>query len=141
MDNFRRVLFDGFGAQLAEAFKPCALYYDCMDYVEYVTHDTTSVADRIDEFLTVLWNGSRDEIIGFRVKGFKFLFNTKLKSLYNLTDNDFIPLISVLQAVVEQVGDDLLRDDKRHKAYKKAIRLARESNVDLYDVPFAARAA
>lgn len=135
MDNFSNALSNAFDAAIAEEFTPGALYYDCMDYVEYVANNGVSIADRIDGYLTLLWDASGDDLYGFRIKGFQHLFNTRLKDLYNFNDKDFLPMISVIEAIVEQLGHELIRDNQRHQAYRRAYRLAAQSGAKVYEVP------
>ncbi len=137
MDKFAQGLAEAFHAQLQDSFVPCALYFDCMDYVEYIANDSTYIADRIDKHLTVLLDSTQNDVVGFRIKGFKALFNKHLKPLYDLTDKDFLPIIAVVTALIEELGDELLHGDaKRHRAYKKVLRLANDSKAALSDVPF-----
>ena len=70
MDKFSTLLSRAFDASLAENFDKQASYYRTMDFLEYVSEDTTVVADRIDDFLTVLWAADDRRLVGFRLKGF-----------------------------------------------------------------------
>ena len=115
-----------------------ATYYRDMDYVEYIVADQLSRSERIDEHLTLLWD-RHDDILGFRIKGFRHLFESRLRATYQLTEAHFVFLARVLEAVVEVLGHKILADDSvRAKAYRRAFRLAVNDNVRLYDLPMAA---
>lgn len=141
MDNLSIILNRAFGAELSAEFKAGAFYYDCADFVEYIAEDDITVAERIDEYLTLLWDSSRLDVIGFRIKGFKHLFNTHLKPLYDLSDRDFLPMITVVQAVIQRIGEELTSQDNRKRAYKKVIKLTKDSNIQICSFPDFSEAA
>ena len=126
---------------IAQEFAPFvrgATYYRDMDYVEYVTADQLSRSERIDEHLTLLWD-KHDDLLGFRIKGFRHLFESRLKTAFRLAETDFVFLVSVLEAVVTVLGDEMLiADSPRARAYGRAYRLAANDNVRVYDLPIAA---
>jgi len=120
-------------------FTSGATYYTDMDYVEYIVADQLARSERIDEYLTLLWNRHDDQILGFRIKGFRHLFETRLKATFQLTEAHFVFLVSILEAVVGVLGHELLADDDaRASAYRRAFRLAENDNARLYDLPIAA---
>jgi len=57
-----------------EEFQPCARYYGAMDILLYLETDLPYRADRVDPFLTLLWHPGKEEAIGVKLKGFRFLF-------------------------------------------------------------------
>lgn len=128
-----------FDAELSADFQPHACYYESMDLVEYITVDCITISDRIDTFLTLIFDKSGEEPVGFKLKGFKYIFNEYLKAQYQLQDESFLPLISILQGVVQQVGDDIFNPptggNDRERAYRSAFKLVRGNNVMLSGIP------
>jgi len=43
-----------------------AVYFSSMDYLDYVREDCVKIYDRVDRFLTVIWNEEGD-MIGFKL--------------------------------------------------------------------------
>lgn len=136
MDKFSTVLSQQFDVSLAENFHKQALYYGPMDFLEYVSEDTTTVADRIDGFLTVLLSADDQKLVGFRLKGFKWAFNTHIQPNYKLQDEDFDPIKFALQRFFTDVGNTITADNgpsnpERDAAYKEAMQLAKRDQVSL----------
>ncbi len=127
-----------YNATLAKDYYPHASYYEAMDFVEYITCDATTVSDRIDEFLTLIWDANFDEVVGFRLKGFKFIFNEYLKPTLQLRDSHFVSLVSALEAVARTIGNALFEEENRERAYRKAMKLAERNEARLTDLPLAA---
>lgn len=134
------VIEEQFGVKLGN-FAPCASYYEDMDYVEYVSSPSLTVAERIDPFLTILWDKNQDKVIGFKVKGFRNLFETKLKALYDLKNEEFVELTSALEILYTDLGIQMIAElnkeqqEQTKKAYRLAMSLAANDNVMLYEVP------
>ncbi len=134
------IIEDQFGVKLGR-FTPCASYYEDMDYVEYISSPTIAVAQRIDSHLTILLDKNQENVIGFKVKGFRYLFETKLKSLYDLKNEEFVGLTSALEILYTDIGNEMLREGNEIQqketewAYRQAMILAKNDNVNLYDVP------
>lgn len=126
-------------AERCGPYKPVALYFLESDCVEYVKEDTFSVHERIDGFLTLIFDESKINLIGFKLKGFKCVFD-KVKPLYELNDMQFIDLVPVIELVFTQLGNQIFSvdDEERKRAYKAAIKLAANDNVRLYSIPMAA---
>jgi hypothetical protein len=120
-------------------YKPVALYFLESDCVEYVKEDAFSVHERIDSFLTLIFDESKINLVGFKLKGFKHVFD-KVKPLFELEDMQFIHLVRVIERALTDIGNMVFSvgDDERKRAYKAAIKLASNDNVRLYDVPLAA---
>ena len=124
---------------LTADFKPIAAYFEDSDCVEYVNEDTVCVYERIDEFLTLIWDETKFRLIGFKLKGFRHLFETHLKAHLQLNQSDFILLVQAIEAVCQEVGDELLSSDQRRKdAYIAVRKLAVNERVELWDLPAAA---
>jgi hypothetical protein len=113
-------------------YQPVAVYFAESDCVEYVKEDTFCVYDRVDNFLTLIYDGTRAQLIGFKLKGFKSVFDTHLKSLYKLNDEQFVYLVSAIEAVCTTLGDKLFTDTRVEMAYKAARQLAANDDVQLF---------
>lgn len=116
---------------LNEPYRPCAVYFDDSDCIEYVKEDGFAVYERVDDFLTLIFDKTKIRLIGFKLKGFKCVFNEQLKPLYELNDQNFVEIVSVIEAVCSKVGDCLFADDYRSRAYKAAHKMAIDDNVKL----------
>jgi hypothetical protein len=111
---------------LTTPYTPVAVFYEEADLVEYVSADIPAVAKRVDALLTLLVNmRDRNEVIGFRLKGFK---NYYLRNLVGL--DDFVTLVTILEQEMTKIGDEAF---DRREAYKKARAVA--GNVVLKDLP------
>lgn len=113
---------------LTTPYAPIAVYYEDADMVEYVRRDVPAVAKRVDALLTLLVGmRDREDVIGFRLKGFK---NYYLRNLAGL--DDFVALVTILEQEITKIGDATF---DRREAYKKARELAVAGNVVLKDLP------
>lgn len=136
MNSMSKLLQEQFGATLADNFVKRATYYSVMDSLEYVCKDTTTVADRVDGFLTVLLDAYTLEVIGFKLKGFGFVFNKYVKELMKLRDGDFNPIIEALECAFTQVGDDMFKhvdteNDRRVQAYRATLDMIKREELEL----------
>lgn len=136
MDSLKTLLHEQFGAVLAEDLERRASYYREMDFLEYVAKDTTTVSQRIDNCLTLLLDADSRETIGFRFKGFGYVFNTVIRPLVKLREEDFDPLITAMEFVFTTLGNDCLPglrpdEERRLLAYKKAREIAKRDQVKL----------
>lgn len=136
MNKLSNVLHEVFGANLADEFVKRASYNESMDFLEYIACDCIAVSERVDGFLTVMWNYEHTEIIGFKLKGFKYLFNTHIKDLAQLKDSDFNPIMDMLEIVFTMIGNEIISDtampkDERLKAYKATRELIKKDAVKL----------
>lgn len=144
MDKFSSLLLQHFDAGLPENFDKKASYYRAMDFLEYVSEDTTVVAERVDGFLTVLLAADDRRLVGFRLKGFGFAFRTHIQPVLKLKPQHFDPIIHVLTRYFTDVGNSITTDDirdtsQREAAYKEALDLAERDQVSLPpDLPLAA---
>ena len=122
-------------AWLTAEFIPSAAYYSDNDCVEYVNEDTACVYERIDEFLTLIRDETGYNLIGFKMKGFRYIYETHLKSRVVLDHSSFVRMAQVIEAVCQQIGDDLWVDDRRGNAYKAAKKIAEKDRVELWELP------
>jgi len=122
---------------LHEPFAANAAYFVDSDCVEYVNEDTISVYKRIDGFLTLIYDETQIRVIGFKLKGFRYFFE-KMKAHLGLNNNSFIKVAALIEEICRDIGDELLTDDARQRAYQAARKIAEKEAVELYDLPQAA---
>ena len=120
-------------ADLTTPYRPCAIYLEDADSVEYVRRDVPCVYRRVDGFLTLALDLRTHELLGFRLKGFKNFFLKKLQPKYKLLDDDFIPLVSVIEDAVQLIGDEFTRDPERRTAYRQARQMAHDDSVAIHE--------
>lgn len=130
MEKLNSFLKSRFDAPLGGAFDKKAYFEPLMDYVEYVTEDSVTVSRRIDEYLTLIYRANSEEVVGFRLKGFKYIFK-KFKPVLDLREEHFVLLARVIELVVTELGDQILRSDYAKQSYRKAIFLADADDVKL----------
>lgn len=111
---------------LTVEYSPAAIYLDDADSVEYVRRDVSSVYRRVDGFLTLVLDMKTKELNGFRLKGFRNFFLKHLKPRYQLIDDDFISLVSVIEEAVQVMGAKIVSDPQRKDAYRQARKMAFE---------------
>jgi len=116
---------------LHSVYRPVALYLDDADSVEYVRRDIACVYKRIDGFLTLALDLRTRELTGFRLKGFKNFFLKHLQPKYKLLDDDFMPMVSVIEEAVKVMGDELVNHPERKAAYREVKRMAHEERVSM----------
>lgn len=113
---------------LTTPYSAVAIYYEGADMVEYVRRDAPSVCVRVDELLTLVVDmRNRDDLIGFRLKGFR---NYYLRNLSGL--DDFVSLVGVLEREITEVGNTTF---DRRDAYQRARTIAISDSVVLKDLP------
>ena len=125
---------------LSTPYKAVAIYYDAADTVEYMRRDVPCVYRRIDGFLTLGLEMGTKELVGFRLKGFKNLYLKYLKETLDRLDVDFIALVSVIERVVEIIGNDVFAEPERKEAYRMVREVARTDAVEMnkHELPLAA---
>ena len=136
MDKFSSLLLQHFDASLPENFHKKASYYRRMDFLEYLSVDTTVVAERVDEFLTVLLDADDRHLVGFRLKGFGYTFKTHIQPAMKLQPQHFDPIIYALTRFFTDVGNAVTADDNkksehREQAYKQVVQLTQRDQVAL----------
>ena len=119
-------------------YRPCAAYFLKSDCAEYVTEDCFAIYDRVDPFLTLIFDETKLRLIGFKLKGFKHIFERHLKPLYRFNDMQFVQLATAIEAVITEIGDKMFEGDSvRVSKYKAALKLAANDNVRLSSFAFA----
>jgi hypothetical protein len=120
--------------QFRERYEAVAAYYLESDCVEYVKSDSIAIYDRTDEFLTLIFDETNSKnLIGFKLKGFKNIFEQRLKHISQLRNIQFVDLVSAIETIFTDVGGKIMAeyDERREKAYKAAWELASNDNVRL----------
>jgi hypothetical protein len=74
----------------------------------------------------------RDELIGFKLKGFKNYYIKHLSGLH-----DFVTVVTILENEISRIANEAFddRDAEREKAYRKARAIAERYNVQIKDLP------
>jgi hypothetical protein len=111
---------------------PVATYFHKSDCVEYLNEDTVAIHRRIDEFLTLIFDETRINLIGFKLKGFRCIYEKHLAPLQILRGVNFVELVPALEYICTVIGDAALEDPKKRHAYVAAMKLAKD--VRLYDL-------
>ncbi|HZG31024.1 MAG TPA: hypothetical protein VE079_21445 [Ensifer sp.] len=114
------------------SYKPSAIYFQESDCLEYVRHDVPNLYRRIDEFLTLILSMEDREPIGFSLKGFRNFYIRKYAE--KLQGPEFRNLVRLIEEIVGELGDDIFDDNKRI-AYRQAIEIAKDDEVQLNDLP------
>ena len=122
-------------------YTPCATYFHDSDCVEYVKYDAFTVYDRVDEFLTLIYDKTGKQLVGFKLKGFKNIFTQQLQPIFSLNDGQFLKLVSAIEAVCLVIGEKISNDDDRKRSYQAAASLAANDNVELRGTSIADLAA
>ncbi len=94
-------------------FEPCASYSAPMDCIVYLREDVSYRADRVDQFLTILWHPADDRVVGVKLKGIRFLFDS-LRSIVrtvagkDLSEDTFVPLLGAIElALTMRLGSPM----------------------------------
>ena len=113
------------------AYDPCATYFHESDCVEYVKSDSMLIYSRVDQFLTLIFDGTGKQLFGFKLKGFKNIFTHQLEKKFRLQDHQFLSLVPALEAICQVIGDQMNDDDDRKRSYADAMDLAKKDKVEL----------
>ena len=114
-----------------DRYEPVAVYYHDSDCVEYVREDAFVIYDRVDEFLTLIHDRTGHQLLGFKLKGFKYIFMEKLEPIYRLNESQFLTLVSAIEAICSIVGGNLFEDERRAAAYQAARKMAQDYRAEL----------
>lgn len=110
-------------------FETCAFYLSSMDYLEFITVDKTTVDRRVDEFLTLIFDASLENLVGFKLKGLKYHFNKQVKDILQQEANsDFVLLVLILETIMESIGPEFCNGINKN-AYEDAKRFASNSKA------------
>jgi hypothetical protein len=84
-------------------YERAAIYSSEGDCIEYVRIDAFAMYERVDSRLTLIYDDAGDTLIGFKIKGFRNAFE-RLKTALDLSDGQFVPLMSAIEAIYTDVG-------------------------------------
>jgi hypothetical protein len=119
-----------------------------MDILVYLEEDVPYRADRVDQFLTLLWHPYRDEAVGVKLKGFRFLFQRVQDFVESagakLDDSTFVPMVAALEvALTAGLGAVITTDAERarfaelQEKYEKARALIKRATFDTRELAAA----
>jgi len=133
MKEFSDVLKANFDADFSEQFQKRACYYPKVDFIEYLSVDAITVSERIDTFLTLIWDDNHVELVGFRLKGFRYVYDEVLKPLKNIKEDAFDLIMEAVEHIYTQIGNDAFQspkdDEKKTDAYKNVIAFIKKEEV------------
>lgn len=112
-------------------YKACAFYAPSMDFIEFMMVDDIAVERRIDEYLTLIYDLERINVIGFKLKGLKHFYDeVLLPQISNLDEDDFLPLMKIFNEMVAQRGLEICKNINE-EAYDKVKRMMNENNIQM----------
>jgi len=120
---------------MARPFEPTAYFDSEMDQLVYLTSNASYRAERVDAYLTILWDARELRIIGIKLKGFRSLFDD-LKAAGLVEESHFFPLCKAIILLMQRVvasanpANDDLPYKQRAKWYKKAEEFVGDYLVD-----------
>ncbi|WP_145609242.1 hypothetical protein [Nitrospirillum amazonense] len=124
-------LFARLYASAAE-FAPTAYFDHEMDQLIYVRTSDSYRADRVDEWLTLLWQADDMKLVGVKIKGFRSLFD-KAMAAGLVEEKHFIPLCKTLSLILEasiNPQDESPDMHYRKKVYRQAEAIVGDYRVD-----------
>ena len=135
MDTFLEKLGPEMAAAEGEPFHPVARYYPPMDFLLYLKEDCSYRADRVDQFLTLLWHPHKEELVGIKLKGLRVVYN---RSRDRLAANGVTswPIFALLSEILLTVLAEPLiaalepqRRDRLLEKYRMAVQFAANENA------------
>jgi len=132
-------------------FTPGAMYYPPMDCIIYLREDTSYRADRVDQFMTILWHPHDDRAVGVKIKGGRYLFERVRAILaplgHKLGDDQFLPLMSALQLAMTVHGGEAVttkaetirikQQKRRTELYRQALEVVGDATIDTRQLALA----
>lgn len=122
------------GIKSTDSYRPCAIYYEQSDSLEYVRRDIPAVYRRIDDFLTLILAMDGRAPIGFKLKGFRNFYLRHLEQNYHSERQEFLALVQIVEEALCAFGNKVF-DDETRVAYQRAIDIAQTDNVEVRDFP------
>lgn len=141
------VMIPGEWLREGSGFKSFAKYNAVMAQVIYLDEDVTYRADRVDSFLTLFWGPNEFRPVGFKLKGFRLLFDTLKSVSSDIKEGEFVPFVKLLELAALAAlaswsdiskGADTAKLQKRYAVAKKFIQDHVESRVRISDLELAA---
>jgi hypothetical protein len=118
-----------------QPYSPKAVYYEASDSLEYVRRDDPAVYRRIDEYLTLVLDLRSRSLLGFKLKGFRYLYLTRLAPKYHLNDHHFLSLMTILEDAMSVGANGIFEEAERQIAYRDALKLAEQDDVRVDQFP------
>ena len=136
MDTFLNKL--ALGQTVEEGgFRPVARYYPSMDFLLYLKEDCSYRADRVDNFLTILWHPYKDEIVGIKLKGIRVIYDKNKERLAwgGVTSWPIFALLAdVLLDVLAKpliVQLEPSQQERLRDKYRRAVQFAANENAEV----------
>ena len=120
---------------MARPFEPAAYFDPEIDQLVYLTSNASYRAERVDSYLTILWDARELRIIGIKLKGFRSLFD-ELKTAGLVEESHFFPLCKAISMLMRRavVSANPAKDDPQYKQrahwYKKAEEVVGDYRFD-----------
>ena len=113
-------------------FKPVAWYHAALDFLLFLSEDCSYGADRVDEQLTLLRHPNQPRVVGFKLKGFEYLFN-EVKGRLGLEEDDFSLLVATVElALVKGPVEELTAEwgaGTRGNAFDRLVKYVQARNL------------
>lgn len=121
---------ENFGFAGVLPFEPRALYYETMDFLLYLQEDLPYRADRVDQFLTLLWHPHEDRAIGVKIKGIRVVFDRiraflKTKNM-DISESRFMPFVSAIEMALTMGLGPVITLDAERKRLEESYDTARD---------------
>ena len=118
----------------APGFKPCAVYDPELDCLTYQAEDCSCRAERVDQFLTLLWHPDKTQsrAVGVKLKGFHWAYGQMKADLEKdgLFDEHFMPLMKILEMLFALgLGQVITDEAERRQKYQVAAGLVSTCSV------------
>jgi hypothetical protein len=103
-----------------------SVYVPMMDMFLYVAEPCAYAEQRVDPYLTIFWHPTEERVVGFKLKGLKYIFNVIRDKIPTLKDGDFVRLYTLLENVFILPLDDepTMDSGDRKQQYEKAMTVA-----------------
>lgn len=112
-------------------YKACAFYAPSMDFIEFMMVDDIAVERRIDEYLTLIYDLERINVIGFKLKGLRHFYDeVLLPQISDLDEDDFLPLMEIFNEIVALRGPEICENINK-EAYDEVKNMMNKNNIKM----------
>lgn len=118
-------------------FRPVTRYYPPMDFLLYLKEDCSYRADRVDQFLTLLWHPYKDELVGIKLKGIRVIYNKNKERLAAGGVNSW-PIFALLSEILMDILAAPLMErleptqqERLREKYRRAVQFAANENAEV----------
>jgi hypothetical protein len=108
-----------------------------MDFLLYLKEDCSYRADRVDQFLTLLWHPYKDELVGIKLKGIRVIYN-KTKDRLAAGGVTSWPIFALLSEILlDLLAKPLIaqlepsKQERLRDKYRRAIQFAANENAEV----------